>query len=110
MAETERILHELCALTAPIFPQEQVDAILFGSHARGDAQPDSDIDVLLLVDSPREVIAQRNWQIGDVAAELLMEHGVVVSPIVENRSFFENNASLFPLFRNIQREGVRYRA
>lgn len=109
MTDANQILRQLCAGAAPIFPKDHVDAILFGSYARGDAEPGSDIDVLLLVDAPRQTIAERNWQIGDLAAELLMEHGVVVSPIVENRQFFENNASLFPLFRNIKREGVRFR-
>lgn len=33
----------------------------------------------------RHDISEKNWQIGDLAAELLLEHGIVVSPLVENR-------------------------
>lgn len=109
-SEIERIVHELCDGVAHIFPQDRIDAILFGSCARGDAEFGSDIDVLLLVDSSREVISERSWRIGDLAGELLMEYGVLVSPIVENREYFRSNAELLPLFRNIQAEGVKLSA
>ena len=109
-AEISGIIQELCTLAAPLFPEDEPEAILFGSYARGDAEPDSDLDVLLLVDMPRDAISERNWQIGDLAAELLLEHGIVVSPIVENRQYFWANADVLPFFRNIRREGVPYHA
>ena len=85
-------------------------AILFGSYARGDADAGSDIDVLLLVDASRQDISTRNWQVGDLAAELLLVHGIVVSPIVENREYFNKNLELFPFYRNIHSEGVKISA
>lgn len=109
-SEIERIVQELCEGVARIFPQERIDAVLFGSCARGDAELGSDIDILLLVDASRETISERNWRIGDVAGELLVEHGVLVSPIVENREYFRSNAESLPLFRNIQAEGVKLSA
>ncbi len=74
-----------------LLPQNKIEAILFGSYTRGDAEPGSDIDVLILVDASRQDISSRNWQVGDLAAELLLDHGVVVSPIVENRDYFNKN-------------------
>ena len=93
-----------------VFPQNQIEAILFGSYARGDADLDSDIDVLLLIDASRQEIASRNWQVGDLAADLLLDYGVVVSPIVENREYFSRNLDLLPFYRNIDHEGVRISA
>ena len=104
------ILFRLCADVQTLFPGGEVESILFGSYARGEEQPDSDLDVLLLVNESRETISKRNWQIGDLAAEYLLDYGVVVSPIVENRSYFYNNTDVLPFYRNIQREGVRIRA
>ena len=92
---------------ASIFPQEQFDVILFGSYARNDADDGSDIDVMFLVDSSRQTIQEKHWQIGEAAAEVLMEFGIVVSPIVENRAYYHANADLLPFFKNVQREGVR---
>jgi len=104
------ILSELCNGVSDIFPQDDIEAILFGSYARGDYEVGSDIDVFLLVDAPREVISCRNWQVGDVAADLLLDYGVLVSPIVENRAYFNANVDVLPFYHNIRREGVRFNA
>ena len=106
MQEISEIIAELCAKVALVFPQNKIAAILFGSYARGDADLDSDIDVLLLIDASRQEIASRNWQVGDLAADLLLDYGVVVSPIVENREYFSRNLDLLPFYRNIDHEGV----
>lgn len=108
--EVEKIIVELCGKVAPLFPQSRIEAILFGSYARGNADSGSDIDVLLLVDASRQDILDRNWQIGSAAAELLLNHGVMVSPIVENREYFNKNIQLLPFYRNIESEGVRISA
>ena len=92
MQEVNKIIEELCVSMASLFPQDQIEAILFGSYARGNAEPGSDIDVLILVDAPRQDISARNWQVGDLAAEL-------------NR-----NMSILPFYRNVDREGVRISA
>ena len=104
------VIRELCAGLQPLFPQSSMDAILFGSYARGDADAESDIDVMILVDSSRQEISEKTWQIGTVAAELLLKNGVFVSPIVENRRYFQKNAAFLPLYRNIAQEGVSVRA
>ena len=43
------------------------------------------------------------------AADLLLEYGVVLSPVVENRDYFRAHARTLPFFQNVQREGVRLR-
>ena len=98
--------HDCCG----IVQQDKIEAILFGSYARGDADPGSDIDVLILVDASRQDISAQNWQVGDMAAELLLNYGVVVSPIVENREYFNRNVNVLPFYRNVNREGVRISA
>ena len=108
--EVAAIVAELCSRIALLFPQDKIEAILFGSYAREDAGLESDVDVLLLVDASRQDIRERNWQVGEMAADLLMNYGIVVSPIVENRSFFHANIDALPFFSNINREGVRMSA
>ena len=86
--EVRTIIEQLHDRLKNIFPQEQFDVILFGSYARNDADDGSDIDVMFLADSSRETIQEKQWQIGNIAAEVLMDHGIVVSPIVENRTYY----------------------
>ncbi len=108
--DVQKIISKLCGTLEQLFPQARPEAILFGSYARGDADVGSDLDVLILVDTPRQVISAKNWQVGSLAADLLLDYGVVVSPIVENRDYFHANIGLLPFYGNIQREGVRISA
>ena len=105
--DVENVVAQLRFGIASLFPQDHIEAILFGSYARGDADSDSDIDVLFLVDASRQKISSCNWQIGDLAADFLLEHGIMESPIVENRDYFSANSDVLPFYRNIVREGVR---
>jgi uncharacterized protein len=60
------------------FPVKEV--ILFGSKARGDSDPESDIDLLLLTTEP--IDWKERHQIVDALFEVEMEHDVVISIIV----------------------------
>ena len=52
--DVKKIIKELCRRAASLFPQDKIEAILFGSYARGDAESGSDIDVLILVGASRQ--------------------------------------------------------
>ncbi len=104
--DVEAIISHLNKSIRDIFQTDKCDAILFGSYARNDADDTSDIDVMFLVDSSRQSIQERHWLIGDAAAEILLDYGVVVSPIVENRAYYQENADILPFFKNVRREGV----
>lgn len=76
--------------------------ILFGSRSRGDAEEDSDYDVLLLVDKRTREIEN---QVDDIAYEMLDKYGAVVIIFVFEMETFERETQE-PLFCNIRREGV----
>jgi uncharacterized protein len=79
--------------------------ILFGSRARGDSEPDSDMDVLVILDEP--VCKQSRDIVSDYAWELGFEAGIVVVPVVVSRDTWEHGpeqASL--LARAVREEGV----
>ena len=101
--EVYSIVSQLRNSLQEIFPQESFDTILYGSYARNDAVDGSDIDVLFLVGASRQEIQQKHWQVGEAAAELLLNFGIVVSPVVENKAYYEANVDVLPFFRNIER-------
>jgi predicted nucleotidyltransferase len=58
-----------------------VEVRLFGSKARRDATPDSDIDVLVIVQPDAERI-RLETAVSDIAFDVSLDHGVHVSPCV----------------------------
>jgi predicted nucleotidyltransferase len=80
-----------------------VRLILFGSQARGDAEPGSDIDVLVILEAPVRPGEEIRRTINDVAG-LSLENNVVFSCVFVSRDRFESELS--PLLINVRREGV----
>ena len=73
--------------------------ILFGSTARGEAEEESDIDVLVIADG----VTQK--EVSKVAFQILLKYGEVISPIVESKQQFEKYKD-YSFHKNILREGV----
>jgi len=79
--------------------------ILFGSKARGDSEPESDIDILIIV-------ANESWALRDdisrIAAQESLAHNVLFGPRVIGQERWRRMArDRFNLYENISREGVR---
>lgn len=53
--------------------------ILYGSVLRGDAGPESDVDLLVVATGDIRAVGQT---LGDIAFEILLEHGELISPVV----------------------------
>jgi uncharacterized protein len=84
--------------------QGQLDQIiLFGSHARGEATSDSDIDVLIVL---KELVnASTELQnTSKLTAQLCLDYDVLISRMFMSRSRYETEQS--PLLKNIRREGI----
>jgi predicted nucleotidyltransferase len=89
------------------YPDRVFQAILFGSKARGDGQPDSDIDILLVVDSDK-------WRfqhaISDVASDVSLEYSVLIGPrVIGQANWKEMAQERFSLYENVAREAIRSR-
>lgn len=77
---------------------------LFGSKARGDAAPDSDLDVLVVV--ARERVRAED-AILDIAFDVNLAHDVYISPRVIERAVFEHPVwRITPFVQALEREGV----
>lgn len=102
-AEREAIEAAAVALRAR-FPV--TDIVLFGSKARGDSEPESDIDLLVLTSRPLDPEEQRKiWRdLHDISARF----EVMLSPLtVEVQSWREGVHSVLPIHTEVEREGAR---
>jgi uncharacterized protein len=79
-----------------------VRLVVFGSVARGDARPDSDIDMMLFVS---HTLPSDKEFISDLCSDILLEYGIVLSLFCRTEAEFAQRP-FNPLFRSILREGV----
>ena len=83
---------------------ERLEAVyLYGSHARGDARPDSDIDVLVVVKGDFNYFDMVQ-KVSRHTAKLSLEYETVISCVYVTQDDYEHRHT--PLLLNIHREGV----
>jgi predicted nucleotidyltransferase len=77
--------------------------LLYGSRARGEHRPDSDIDVLVVLRDAAdyEALIERT---SEVISALSLENDVVISRAFVSRERFEREQS--PFLMNVRREGI----
>ena len=83
-------------------------AILFGSRARGTSRPDSDTDIVVLLDGPHRPLMQTRLELADLAYDVLLETGVYIQPLplwTDDWAHPETYSNP-RLIENIQREGI----
>ncbi len=76
---------------------------LFGSYARGEARPDSDLDVLVVLDSI-PAYADEVERTSELAARVSLDSGISVSTIFISEAAWHSQAS--PFLENVREEAI----
>jgi predicted nucleotidyltransferase len=98
-----RIAREVARELRDIYGARLRDVVLYGSSARGDAQPDSDIDLLIVLD---EVPSRQRElaRMSDVLWRHSLSNDVVLSEIPISESEYQDHRD--PLLERVRAEGV----
>ena len=79
--------------------------IIYGSYARGDFHPDSDVDVLILLDKER-ITLENEMKVKYPLYDIEFETGQIISPIVFTKNDWETRHRITPFYENIQKDGI----
>ena len=93
-----------------IYGAKLYQVILYGSCARGDFNEESDVDIMILLDVPREEIPGERGKTTVISSKLDEEfnYELLFAPIVESKDVFIKYQTAIPFFSNVAKEGQAY--
>ena len=81
--------------------------ILYGSYARGDFRPDSDVDIMILVDMADLELKAYAQQLSYMTYDF--QYGSMtldIKPIAKSEAHFNKWVVNYPFYSNVHKEGV----
>ena len=97
-----QILENIRTLKRQLLPNDRM--ILFGSQARGDARPDSDWDLLVLLDKGKKEFEDEDIY-GYPFAEMGLKHKTYMSVKMYTKKEWDKRKPT-PFYKNVQKDGI----
>jgi predicted nucleotidyltransferase len=98
-----KILRKLKKELMQIYGDQISSILLYGSRARGDERPDSDIDILIVLKQDFDYSEMLRLS-SELTASLSLENDVVISRAFVSQEQFENRQT--PFLMNVRREAI----
>ena len=103
LPEVRTILAELRQGLELLYGDRLDGVYLFGSYARGEAEPESDVDVLIVLDEVTDYAGEVD-RTGRLASEVSLRHGLSLSRVFLSRRAWTESTDFF--VRNVRQEGI----
>ena len=97
------VLKHFRAAVAKTYGDRLERVILYGSRARGDAQPDSDYDIAIFLHDMKDRWAEMD-QLAQIETGILYDTGEVIHAMPYRAGYYNDES--VPLMREIRREGI----
>ncbi len=105
--QLELITRCVAAKSKETIKDKLITVILYGSYARGDYDRDSDIDIMVLADIPKDECWEYNVQLIENLVDVELENEVVISVTVVSNDVFEQYRNVLPFYKNVSKEGIK---
>jgi predicted nucleotidyltransferase len=80
--------------------------ILYGSYARGDYTSESDLDIFVRVNLPKEKLWKYFDELSVFVSRIGLKNDIVISIHLQDNDTYNQYKNVLPFFKNIEREGV----
>lgn len=101
-----KILLQYASELQKIYDTHLKSIILYGSYARGDFTPNSDIDIMVLVDLPDIEIKDYSEELSQLTYDINLDNDLLLMPIVKNIDHFQYWVEAYPFYNIIKNEGI----
>jgi predicted nucleotidyltransferase len=101
------ILSEIESEAKSIIGGSLYAVILYGSYARGENDPESDLDIMLLADGNDESIKKWDEQFSGIMFNLSLKYDIFVSIMLLSSVQFNKYLDILPFYMNVEREGLK---
>lgn len=102
----QNLMMQYIAEVKKIYGAHLKSVILYGSYARGDFQPDSDVDVMILLDLSDLDLKQYSQKLSYMTYDFNMDNDLDIKPIAKNEQHFKKWVVNYPFYANVHKEGV----
>jgi predicted nucleotidyltransferase len=102
-ARIRKLMKELKEGLVRIYGDKLKAVYLYGSYARGEARPDSDIDIMIVLNN-YESYGREIDRTGELASKLSLDYGISISRVVMKETQWKTSDT--PLLHNIRTDGV----
>jgi predicted nucleotidyltransferase len=103
----DSIMKRIVEFSKQEFKNNLESVILYGSYARGDYDDDSDIDVMILLNLPKDSLENYISSVTKKMSRLSLEYDVVISVVLKDIETFNHYVDTVPFYKNVEREGKR---
>ena len=100
------ISQQVARTAKTVFGDKYNCTILYGSYARGDYDAESDIDIMVIADVPREELSKYKRPLIMLTSELGLEHDIVITVTLKDSETFNRYLGAVPFYDSVKKEGI----
>ena len=102
-----QLLSEILQYSLKTFGSRLDSGLLYGSYARNEADAESDVDVMILVNEDAQELSSHRYALNSFGTGLDLKYGVLTSMVLQDAETFYKWKDVLPFYQNVLKEGVK---